>query len=87
MLSYLHACATNGVVVTDYVDTARGTMVTDREGGHFTEVVLAPRVTVSSPDMLAAAERLHEDAHRACFIANSVNFPVRHAPTIVTTDA
>jgi organic hydroperoxide reductase OsmC/OhrA len=87
MLSYLHACATNGVVVTEYVDTARGTMVTDREGGHFTEVVLAPRVTVSSPDMLAAAERLHEDAHRACFIASSVNFPVRHAPTILAADA
>ena len=87
MLSYLHACATNGVVVTDYVDTARGTMVADREGGHFTEVVLAPRVTVSSPDMLAAAERLHEDAHRACFIASSVNFPVRHEPTIVVSDA
>jgi len=25
---------------------------------------------------------LHRDANRECFIANSVNFPVRHQPVI-----
>jgi organic hydroperoxide reductase OsmC/OhrA len=29
-----------------------------------------------------AAEALHEDAHRDCFIASSVNFPVRHEATV-----
>jgi organic hydroperoxide reductase OsmC/OhrA len=28
------------------------------------------------------AKRLHHDAHRFCFIANSVNFPVRCEPSI-----
>jgi organic hydroperoxide reductase OsmC/OhrA len=52
-------------------------------GGRFTEVVLRPHVTVSSPDMLEKAVSLHEQASRKCFIASSVNFPVRHEPVVV----
>jgi organic hydroperoxide reductase OsmC/OhrA len=86
MLWYLHWCANAGVVVTGYVDHAHGTMTETRDGGHFTEVVLRPQVTVESPSMVEAAMRLHADAHRACFIANSVNFPVRHQPSIHVED-
>jgi organic hydroperoxide reductase OsmC/OhrA len=82
MLSYLHHCAVGGVVVTGYADDALGTMEQEGNGGHFTEVVLRPEVTVASPDMVDAAVRLHEDAHRDCFIASSVNFPVRHESTV-----
>jgi organic hydroperoxide reductase OsmC/OhrA len=82
LLSYLHLCAVNGVVVTAYTDRARGTMSTAGGGGRFTEVVLAPAVTVVSADMVDRALALHEDAHRNCFIAASVNFPVRHEPTV-----
>src|SRR6266511_781070 len=82
MLEYLHRCADADVVITGYVDNAHGTMTEPGDGGHFTEVVLQPQVTVESPSMVEAAARLHADAHRACFIANSVNFPVRHEPTI-----
>ncbi|EEP70382.1 redox protein [Micromonospora sp. ATCC 39149] len=84
MLSYLHMCAVAGVVVTGYVDRAHGTMEQSGDGGHFTEVVLRPEVTVAAPEMVDAAERLHADAHRSCFIASSVNFPVRHAPIVRT---
>ncbi|GAB3483152.1 OsmC family protein [Amycolatopsis cihanbeyliensis] len=82
MLWYLHLCATAGVVVTEYLDRASGSMTEAGTGGQFTEVVLRPEITVESPDMVRTAIGLHEDAHRACFIANSVNFPVRHEPTI-----
>ncbi|MEV4013702.1 OsmC family protein [Nonomuraea angiospora] len=82
MLSYLHKCAVAGVIVTEYVDNAVGTMAQTTDGGHFTEVVLRPSVTVTSPEMADAAAELHEDAHKACFIASSVNFPVRVEPTI-----
>ncbi|MEW9551562.1 OsmC family protein [Nonomuraea sp. NPDC050783] len=82
MLSYLHLCAVNGVVVTAYVDRAVGTMAETAGGGHFTEVVLRPEVTVTAPEMAEKAAALHADAHRACFIASSVNFPVRHEPEI-----
>ncbi|WP_216204701.1 OsmC family protein [Amycolatopsis aidingensis] len=82
MLWYLHLCSTSGVVVTEYLDRAFGSMTESGAGGQFTEVVLRPEITVESADMVETATRLHEDAHRACFIANSVNFPVRHEPTI-----
>lgn len=82
LLSYLHVCTTAGVVVVDYTDDAVGTMAQQGIGGHFTEVVLHPRVVVASAAMVDNAVTLHQDAQRACFIANSVNFPVRHEPTV-----
>lgn len=39
----------------------------------------------SSDPTVEAATRLHADAHRACFIASSINFPVRHEPTLETS--
>jgi organic hydroperoxide reductase OsmC/OhrA len=77
MLWYLHLCAEAGVVVVDYVDQATGSMVlADDGGGHFTEVVLHPAVTVFAASMAATAGDVHHLAHQKCFIANSVNFPV-----------
>jgi organic hydroperoxide reductase OsmC/OhrA len=83
MLSYLHVAATAGIVVTAYTDAAEGTMETDAHGGHFVEVVLRPQVTISAASDAAKAEAAHEAAHHGCFIANSVNFPVRCEPRIV----
>ncbi len=71
LLWYLHLAAEAGVVVTGYVDAARGTMVEDR-----------PEVTVAEPDMTERAQQLHEQASALCFIARSVNFPVRHESTV-----
>lgn len=86
MLWYLHLCAVNKVVVTDYVDRPVGTMQESTEhGGRFVEVVLRPRVTVAAAEMVERAASLHEQAHRHCFIANSVNFPVRHQPTVAAS--
>ena len=83
MLSYLHVCAVKGVVVTGYVDRPHGIMAqTDDGGGHFTEVVLRPRVTVRDASMTEAALRLHGEASARCFIAASVSFPVRHEPEV-----
>ena len=83
MLWYLHLATEAGVVVTAYRDAPEGIMVEDRErGGWFERVALNPEVTISSGDVGLAA-RLHEAAHKKCFIANSVNFPVSCRPTIV----
>jgi organic hydroperoxide reductase OsmC/OhrA len=88
MLSYLHLCAINKIVVTDYTDDATGTMTEntlhdpDAGAGQFTEVTLHPRVTVTPESSTATALRLHEDASKLCFIARSVNFPVHHEPLI-----
>jgi organic hydroperoxide reductase OsmC/OhrA len=77
MLWYLHLCATNGIVVLDYRDHAKGTMREESDGsGRFVRVELRPEVTVTPGSDRARALALHKDAHRLCFIARSVNFPV-----------
>lgn len=84
LLSYLHACVVAGVVVVSYRDSARGVMTEDgKNAGAFTDVLLRPEVVVAEASMIEAAERAHDDAHRMCFIANSMNFPVRHAATVI----
>lgn len=87
MLAYLHVATVTGVVVTAYVDAAEGTMVTDGNGGHFSEVVLHPVVTITAASDPAKAMAAHADAHHACFVASSVNFPVRCEPRIVVAQA
>jgi organic hydroperoxide reductase OsmC/OhrA len=85
LLSYLYVAVANGIVVEDYQDAAEGVLVTAPDGaGRFREVVLRPVVTISAGDP-EVAQRIHADANRLCFIASSVNFPVRHEPTVLTT--
>jgi organic hydroperoxide reductase OsmC/OhrA len=85
LLSYLYVAVANGIVVEDYQDAAEGMLVTTPDGaGRFRGVVLRPVVTISAGDP-EVAQRIHADANRLCFIASSVNFPVRHEPTVLTT--
>jgi organic hydroperoxide reductase OsmC/OhrA len=87
LLSYLYVAVANGVVVEGYDDRAEGVLVTTADGGgRFREVVLRPVVTISAGDP-EVARRIHADAHGLCFIASSVNFPVRHEPTILVADS
>ena len=82
MLWYLHLCAVNGIIVTEYIDKATGVMEEDAAGsGHFTKVILKPEVTVAEKSMIEKANELHNDAHKMCFIANSINFPLVHEPS------
>ncbi len=80
MLWYLYLCAQAGVVVTAYVDAATGTMQSETDGGHFTEVVLHPTITIETPAPEEKLNALQHQANQLCFIANSCNFPVRHQP-------
>ena len=84
MLWVLHLCAEAKITVVEYVDTAAGTMTLNADGsGQFAEVVLRPRITVVEPGREDDVMAVNEKAHGLCFIARSVNFPVRHEPTIV----
>ena len=82
MLWYLHLAAEAGIVVTGYRDEADGDMEGGSDGGRFLEVILKPTVTIQSGDPDLALS-LHDEANRRCFIANSVNFPVKHQATIL----
>jgi organic hydroperoxide reductase OsmC/OhrA len=81
MLSYLHLCASAGIEVVAYEDQASGKMAIKDRRMRFVEVTLAPEVRIAAGD-LERARALHEEAHAACFIANSVNFPVVNTPTV-----
>lgn len=84
MLWFLHLCAEAGIRVEHYTDAATGTMQeTPDGGGHFTDVLLRPVVHADSADH-ARIDALHERAHALCFVARSVNFPVRCEATLAT---
>jgi organic hydroperoxide reductase OsmC/OhrA len=81
-MSYLYLCALEGIVILDYMDTAVGSLIEDpKGGGKFKEVLLKPMFTVSEQYMVQKAIDLHHEAHKICFIANSVNFPVLIEPS------
>ena len=85
MLWFLHLCAVKHVVVEEYRDTASGVMEERKDGsGAFVRVELRPAVKISTGDRDRALA-LHHEAHRCCFIANSVNFPVEVFPEITVT--
>ncbi len=75
MLWYLHLCSEAKLIATEYVDNAIGIMVETSTGDrHFTAVTLNPIVTVLEESMIAKA-------NERCFIANSVNFPIKQNAT------
>jgi organic hydroperoxide reductase OsmC/OhrA len=87
-LWYLHLCAEAGIVVVAYIDHAEGVMEETSDGsGSFRHVILHPKVTVAPGSDRAKAHALHDAAHAQCFIARSVNFPVRHEPEISYSEA
>jgi organic hydroperoxide reductase OsmC/OhrA len=81
MLSYLHLCASAGIEVVAYEDRPTGTMAIKDRKMRFVDVLLAPKVTIAKGDEEKAMV-LHQQAHEACFIASSVNFPVRHEAVV-----
>jgi organic hydroperoxide reductase OsmC/OhrA len=84
MLWMLHLCADAGIVVTDYQDDASGDVVSNPDGsGQFAEAVLRPSLKITDASRAQELEALHHRAHELCFIARSVNFPVRVEPRAV----
>ena len=82
MLWYLHLCAVNDVVVLDYRDEADGVMIEEANGsGAFSRIVLHPHVKLSATSSEQKARDLHHEAHRMCFIANSLKCEIATEPT------
>lgn len=73
MLWFLDFARRERLRVLSYEDRAEGVMDSRR----FVEVVLRPRVRFASDVAEDVLIRLHEQAHEACFIANSVACEVR----------
>ena len=87
MLWYLHLCSVADIVVTAYKDTPCGIGESEPDGkGRFVEAVLRPVIHITHESDAQRAEEIHEEIHKYCFIARSVNFPVRHEITIIKAD-
>jgi organic hydroperoxide reductase OsmC/OhrA len=82
LLSYLAECARAGVQVVEYEDQCTATMTFKDGKMRIVEATLRPRVKVAQGTDLDKAESLHQAANEACFIANSVNFPIHHYPEV-----
>ena len=83
MLSYLHLCAVHKIVLVEYTDQPIGKMIESAGGsGRFQEITLHPTIVVTEKAMIEKAVELHHAANKLCFIANSLNFPVKHSPVI-----
>jgi organic hydroperoxide reductase OsmC/OhrA len=86
MLWYLHLCADANITVVTYTDKATAIMVETADGGgKFVEVTLYPVVTITPGSSKDQAEVLHKKANQLCFVANSLNFPVKHSATIAVS--
>ena len=78
MLTFLALAARKRLVVESYRDEAGAWLGKDAEGRlAVTRVVLRPRVAFSDPaPSRETLARLHEQAHKHCFIASSVRCEV-----------
>ncbi len=81
MLTFLAIASRKRLQVIAYEDRATGTLATGAHGSpgkmSMQEAVLRPVVTFAAAVPDEELKGLHEKAHANCFIANSVNFPVR----------
>jgi len=84
MLWYLHLASVDRITVQTYRDdpVAEGENLPDGSG-RFISATLRPHITVAAGCDLVRAHEIHNDIHKFCFIARSVNFPVSCDPVIV----
>ena len=80
----MHLCADAQIVIEAYEDFPTGKMVENSDGsGSFMEVVLYPVIKLADHTQAEHAIKLHDVAHKKCFIANSVNFSVLIEPSVM----
>lgn len=68
--------------LVSYESAATGTLEFTDGGYRFTKIVLRPEIVVESDDAVPQAAAILEEAHRACFIANSICSEVLLEPII-----
>lgn len=85
MLWFLHLASRDGIVVKSYEDSPLGAGETAPDGaGRFVAATLRPRIGLAPGADPRAADALHAEVGRYCFIARSGSFPVHHEATYFT---
>lgn len=86
MLWFLSIAAKRNFCIDSYTDEARGIMGKDDSGRHFiANVILQPKALFSGNHLPAENELIlmHHEAHKECFIANSVKTNVECKPIYI----
>ena len=90
MLTFLSIAAFKGFAVEEYYDDAVGVLArNDDRNLAMTRVTLHPKVTFGGETKPSeeALRKLHETAHRKCFIANSVKTEIVVEPAGMAEDS
>ena len=88
MLWFLHLASDAGIAVQAYHDDPLAIGETDASGAsRFLSATLRPQIVVPAGTDVQRADALHHEVHKYCFIARSVNFPVRYQARYRTAGA
>jgi organic hydroperoxide reductase OsmC/OhrA len=82
LLWFLHLAAKARVDVVSYEDDASAVMPEGEEPVRITEITLRPRITVTGDASADRVEKLVEQAHGYCYIANSLKSTMYIEPTV-----
>jgi len=77
ILSYLYVAGQAEIEVEKVSVRGELTLEAGADGGQITSATLYPEVWVADAMQLPRARELHDEAHKQCFIARSMNFPIR----------
>lgn len=80
--TFLAYAQLKGLAFVSYACSAEGTLTSVEGRYRFTEVTLRPLLTVSSEADIDRARQILGDAHRDCFISNSITAAVNLVPEV-----
>ena len=87
LLSFLALAARNGLDVRAYSDEAEAVMPVSRDRMRITQIVLRPRIVLGPGAEPARVHELAQQAHRDCFIANTLNADIVLEPSVEVMNA
>ncbi|HEU4341503.1 MAG TPA: OsmC family protein [Candidatus Binatia bacterium] len=83
MLTFVAIAENSKVPLASFSSAATGKLEkVERAGYQITEIVIKPRVVVTSPQDLARVPRMLEKAKENCFVSNSLKSAVKLEPEI-----
>jgi len=84
MLFFLSIAASSNYIIETYEDIAEGIMSKNENGLMvMTDIILKPIIVFSGPNIPSAEQitKLHDSAHKKCYLANSVKSTIKVIPT------
>jgi len=87
MTTFLALASRKQLALVSYESSAHGTLENVDGKYQFTEVTIAPQITVANAGDIPAAESLVRDAEAHCLISNSIKATVHLQPKIIAAQS